>query len=234
MKYKRILIKLSGEAIGAESGRGISKDSLEKVVDQLVEISNSGVELAVVIGAGNFWRGKYGEGYVKKTTSDYMGMLATTINSLALQDMLESKNVHTRVMSSIEMNRVAEPYILRKAQKHLSKGRIVIFACGTGNPYFTTDTAASLRATEIGADAILLAKNVDGVYDKDPNKFEDAKKYEKITYMDAISQKLEVMDTTALTLCMENKIPIIVFGLNEKQSIKRVIDGDKIGTIVED
>ncbi len=234
MKYKRVLIKLSGEAIGAENGRGISKENLERVVDQLVEISKSGTEVAIVIGAGNFWRGKYGDGYVKKTTSDYMGMLGTMINSLALQDMLESKNVYTRVMSAIEMNRVSEPYILRKAQKHLSKGRIVIFACGTGNPYFTTDTAASLRATEINANAILLAKNVDGVYDKDPNKYSDAKKYDKITYMDAISQKLEVMDTTALTLCMENHIPIIVFGLNEEDSIKRAINGEKIGTIVEE
>lgn len=234
MKYKRVLIKLSGEAIGAENGRGIDRDKLEKVVNQLAEIAREGVELAIVIGAGNFWRGKYGEGYVKRTTSDYMGMLGTMINALALQDMLESKDIYTRVMSSIEMNKVSEPYILRKALKHLSKKRVVIFACGTGNPYFSTDTTAALKAAEVNADVILLAKNVDGVYDKDPNKFEDAKKYDEVTYMEAISKKLEVMDTTALTLCMENHIPIIVFALNEELSIKRAINGEKIGTIIEE
>ena len=232
MSYKRVLIKLSGEAIGEENGRGIDKNKLEKVVDQLVEISKSGVELAVVIGAGNFWRGKYGEGYVQRTTSDYMGMLGTMINALALQDMIESKGVFSRVMSSIEMNKVSEPFILRKALKHLSKNRIVIFACGTGSPYFTTDSTAALKATEIGANVILLAKNVDGVYDKDPNKYDDAVKYDEVTYMEAISKQLGVMDTTALTLCMENKIPIIVFGLNEENSIKRAISGEKIGTII--
>ena len=232
--YKRVLIKLSGEAIGAENGRGIDKEKLEKVVNQLVEISKSGTEVAVVIGAGNFWRGKYGEGYVKRITSDYMGMLGTMMNALALQDMIESKGVYTRVMSSIEMNKVSEPYIWRKALKHLSKNRIVIFACGTGSPYFTTDSTAALKATEIEANVILLAKNVDGVYDKDPNKYDDAKKYDEVTYMDAISQKLGVMDTTALTLCMENHIPIIVFGLNEENSIKRAISGEKIGTIIEE
>ncbi len=234
MEYKRVLIKLSGEAIGGDNSRGIDKDKLEKVVNQLVEIAKTDVEIAVVIGAGNFWRGKYGEGYVKRSTSDYMGMLGTMLNALALQDMLESKGVYTRVMSSIEMNKVSEPYILRKALKHLSKGRIVIFACGTGSPYFTTDSTAALKATEVEADVILLAKNVDGVYDKDPNKFSDAKKYDSISYMDAISQKLGVMDATALTLCMENHIPIIVFGLNEKDSIKRAISGQKIGTIIEE
>lgn len=232
MSYKRVLIKLSGEAIGEENGRGIDRKKLEKVVDQLVDISKSGVELAVVIGAGNFWRGKYGEGYVQRTTSDYMGMLGTMINALALQDMIESKGVFSRVMSSIEMNKVSEPFILRKALKHLSKNRIVIFACGTGSPYFTTDSTAALKATEIGADVILLAKNVDGVYDKDPNKYDDAIKYDEVTYMEAINKKLGVMDATALTLCMENKIPIIVFGLNEKNSIKRAISGEKIGTVI--
>ncbi|MBR1884448.1 MAG: UMP kinase [Clostridia bacterium] len=230
--YKRVLIKLSGEAIGEDSGRGIDKDKLEKVVSQLVEISKSGTEVAVVIGAGNFWRGKYGEGYVKAATSDYMGMLGTMMNALALQDMIESKGVYTRVMSSIEMNRVAEPFILRKALKHLSKNRIVIFACGTGSPYFTTDSTAALKATEIDADVILLAKNVDGVYNKDPNIYSDAVKYDEVTYMEAISQKLGVMDTTALTLCMENNIPIVVFGLNEENSIKRAISGEKIGTLI--
>ena len=234
MKYNRVLIKLSGEAIGAENGRGIDRNKLEKVVDQLVEISKTGTEVAVVIGAGNFWRGKYGEGYVKRTTSDYMGMLGTMINALALQDMIESKGVYTRVMSSIEMNKVSEPFILRKAIKHLTKKRIVIFACGTGSPYFTTDSTAALKATEIDAEVILLAKNVDGVYNKDPNKFDDAVKYDTVTYMEAISQKLGVMDATALTLCMENKIPIIVFGLNEENSIQRAISGEKIGTLIEE
>ena len=199
-----------------------------------MEISKTGTEVAVVIGAGNFWRGKYGEGYVKRTTSDYMGMLGTMINALALQDMIESKGVYTRVMSSIEMNKVSEPFILRKAIKHLTKKRIVIFACGTGSPYFTTDSTAALKATEIDAEVILLAKNVDGVYNKDPNKFDDAVKYDTVTYMEAISQKLGVMDATALTLCMENKIPIIVFGLNEENSIQRAISGEKIGTLIEE
>ena len=213
-KYKRILVKLSGEAIGKEDGRGIDDKKLEKVVTQLVELSKAGVEICVVIGAGNFWRGKYGKDYMQRTTSDYMGMLATTLNALALQDMLESKNVYTRVMTAIEMRQVAEPYIRRRAVRHLEKGRIVIFACGTGSPYFTTDSAAALRAIEMEVDVILLAKNVDGVYDKDPKTNKDAKKYEEVTYMQTISDKLGVMDATAITLCMENKIPILVFALN--------------------
>lgn len=233
-KYKRILVKLSGEAIGEKDGRGIDKEKLEKVVDQIVDLSKSGIEIAIVIGAGNFWRGKYGEGYMERSTADYMGMLATTLNALALQEMIESKNVPTRVMTAIEMKQVAEPYIRRKAVRHLEKGRIVIFACGLGNPYFTTDSAAALRAVEMGAEVILLAKNVDGVYNKDPKKYSDAKKYDKITYMESISEKLAVMDTTALTLCMENKLPIFVFALNEENSIKRAASGEKIGTIVED
>ena len=232
-KYKRVLIKISGEALGKEDGRGLDSEKLEKVVDQIVEISKAKVEIALVIGAGNFWRGKYGQDYMERTTSDYMGMLATTLNALAMQDMLESKGVYTRVMTAIEIKQVAEPYIRRKAVRHLEKGRVVIFACGTGNPYFTTDSAASLRASEIDADVILLAKNVDGVYDKDPKKFKDAKKYDEVTYMQAISEHLNVMDTTAITLCMENKTPILVFALNDKDSIKRAISGEKIGTIIE-
>jgi len=233
-KYKRILVKLSGEAIGEKDGRGIDKEKLEKVVDQIVDISKSGIEIAIVIGAGNFWRGKYGGEYIKRATSDYMGMLATTLNALALQEMLESKGVQTRVQTAIEMKQVAEPYIRRKAVRHLEKGRVVIFACGTGSPFFTTDSAAALRAVEMDSDVILLAKNVDGVYNKDPKKYNDAKKYDKITYMQSISEKLAVMDTTALTLCMENKLPIFVFALNEENSIKRAASGEKIGTIVED
>lgn len=234
MKYKRVLIKLSGEAIGGEDGRGIDKLKLENVTNQIVELSNEGVEIAIVIGAGNFWRGRYGAEYIERTTADYMGMLATTLNALALQEMIEVNHVQTRVMTAIEMKQIAEPYIRRKAIRHLEKGRIVIFACGTGNPYFTTDSAAALRAIEMEVDVILLAKNVDGVYDKDPRKFQDAKKYDSITYMEAISKKLGVMDITALTLCMENNIPIEVFALNEKGSIKKVANGESIGTTIKE
>lgn len=232
--YKRILVKLSGEAIGKEDGRGIDSKKMEKVVKQIVELAKAGVEIAIVIGAGNFWRGKYGDDYMQRTTSDYMGMLATTLNALALQDMIESKGMDTRVMTAIEMKQIAEPYIRRKAVHHLEEGRIVIFAGGTGNPYFTTDSAAALRAIEIDAQVILLAKNVDGVYDKDPKKFSDAKKYTEITYMQSISQKLGVMDTTALTLCMENKTPILVFALNEENSIVKEVLGENIGTIIQE
>lgn len=234
MKYKRVLIKLSGEAIGGEDGRGIDKLKLENVTNQIVELSNEGVEIAIVIGAGNFWRGRYGAEYIERTTADYMGMLATTLNALALQEMIEGNHVQTRVMTAIEMKQIAEPYIRRKAIRHLEKGRIVIFACGTGNPYFTTDSAAALRAIEMEVDVILLAKNVDGVYDKDPRKFQDAKKYDSITYMEAISKKLGVMDITALTLCMENNIPIEIFALNEKGSIKKVANGESIGTTIKE
>ena len=233
-KYKRILVKLSGEAIGGTDGRGIDKEKLERVVEQLVELANKNIEVAVVIGAGNFWRGKYGEGYMEKATADYMGMLATTLNALALQEMTEDKGVQTRVMTAIEMRQIAEPYIRRRALRHLEKGRIVIFACGTGSPYFTTDSAAALRAIEIDAEVILLAKNIDGVYNKDPKKYNDAVKYEKVTYMQSISEKLGVMDATAITLCMENKIPISVFALNEENSIIRAVSGEKIGTIIEE
>ena len=232
--YKRILVKLSGEAIGQEDGRGIDSNKLGRVVDQLVELNKQGVEVAVVIGAGNFWRGKYGGDYIARTTSDYMGMLATTLNALALQEMLESKGVQTRVQTAIEMKQVAEPYIRRKAVRHLEKGRLVIFACGTGRPYFTTDSAAALRAMEMDANLILLAKNVDGVYNKDPKKYDDAVKYDEVTYMQSINEKLGVMDTTAITLCMENKIPILVFALNDENSIIRAANGEKIGTIIKE
>lgn len=231
-KYKRVLIKLSGEAIGKENGREIDDKKLSKVVDQLVSISKSGVEVAIVIGGGNFWRGRYGNEYMQRTTSDYMGMLATVINALALQDMIESKGVETRVMTAIEMRQIAELYIHRRAVRHLEKGRIVIFACGTGSPYFTTDSTAALRANEINADIILLAKNIDGVYNKDPKTFKDAVKYQNVSYMQSISEHLGVMDTTAITLCMENKIPIRVFGLSEENSIRRAVAGEDIGTII--
>ncbi|MBR2785134.1 MAG: UMP kinase [Clostridia bacterium] len=232
--YKRILVKLSGEAIGEADGRGIDSDKLETVADQIVDLNKAGTEIAIVIGAGNFWRGRYGGNYIKRTTSDYMGMLATTLNALALQEMLESKGVQTRVQTAIEMKQVAEPYIRRKAVRHLEKGRVVIFACGTGSPFFTTDSAAALRAVEMDSDVILLAKNVDGVYNKDPKKYEDAVKYEEVTYMQSINEKLGVMDTTAITLCMENKIPILVFALNEENSIKRAASGENIGTIIKE
>lgn len=232
--YKRILVKLSGEAIGESDGRGIDSDKLETVADQIVDLNKAGTEIAIVIGAGNFWRGRYGGNYIKRTTSDYMGMLATTLNALALQEMLESKGVQTRVQTAIEMKQVAEPYIRRKAVRHLEKGRVVIFACGTGSPFFTTDSAAALRAVEMDSDVILLAKNVDGVYNKDPKKYEDAVKYDEVTYMQSINEKLGVMDTTAITLCMENKIPILVFALNEENSIKRAASGENIGTIIKE
>lgn len=190
-----------------------------------------GVEVGLVVGGGNIWRGRTGEG-MDRTTADHMGMLATCINALALQDALEGIGVMTRVQTAIEMKEIAEPFIRRRAVRHLEKGRVVIFGAGSGNPYFSTDTAAALRAAEIEADVILLAKNVDGVYDKDPNKFADAKKYDKLTYMEVIEQGLQVMDTTATTLCMDNNIPILVFGISEEGNIKKVMEGQKIGTIV--
>jgi len=233
MKYNRVLIKLSGEALGDDTGRGIDNEKLEAVSEQIIKLVESGVQCAIVVGAGNFWRGRYGKEYIERTTSDYMGMLATTLNALALQSILESKGKQVRLQTAIEMREVAEPYIRRKAMRHFEKGRIVIFACGTGNPYFTTDTTAALRAVEMECDAILLAKNVDGVYDKDPKEFEDAVKFDSLTYMDVISKKLKVMDTTAITLCMENNIPIISFALNEKNSIVKAATGKKIGTVIK-
>lgn len=231
IKYKRVLLKLSGEALAGEEKHGISPEVLGKICEQIKNMLDLGVQVAVVVGAGNFWRGRYGK-EMERTTSDYMGMIATTMNALALQDALEARGMYTRVQTAIEMREVAEPYIKRKATKHLEKGRVVIFACGSGNPFFTTDTAAALRAAEIEADVILLAKNVDGVYDKDPNKFSDAKKYDTLTYMEVIEQGLQVMDTTATTLCMDNNIPILVFGIEADGNIKRAMLGENIGTIV--
>lgn len=233
MKYKRILIKLSGEALGDNEGKGIDNKKLEIVSEQIIKLADDGIECAIVIGAGNFWRGRYGKEYIERTTSDYMGMLATTLNALALQSILESKGKQVRLQTAIEMREVAEPYIRRKAMRHFEKGRIVIFACGTGNPYFTTDTAAALRAVETECDVILLAKNVDGVYDKDPKEFNDAIKFDSLSYMDVISKGLKVMDATAITMCMENNIPIISFALNEKDSILKAARGEKIGTKIQ-
>lgn len=230
-KYKRIMLKLSGEALAGENGYGIDFSVAKRIAEEIKEIVDMGIEIGAVVGGGNIWRGRSGSG-MDRTTADYMGMLATCINALALQDSLESIGVKTRVQTAIEMKEVAEPFIRRRAMRHLEKGRIVIFAAGTGNPYFSTDTTAALRAAEIEAEAILLAKKVDGVYDKDPKKCSEAKKYDKITYLDVLEQGLQVMDSTATSLCMDNNIPIIVFDLDTPGNIKKVVMGEKIGTIV--
>ena len=218
-KYKRVMLKISG----------LDKETISAISDTIKEVYDMGVEIAIVVGGGNFWRGRAGEG-MDRTTADHMGMLATVINSLALQDALEKRKIPTRVQTAIEMRQIAEPYIRRVALKHLEKRRIVIFACGTGNPYFSTDTAAALRAAEIDADIILLAKSVDGVYDKDPALNVDAKRLDKITHKDVISRELGVMDTTAASLCMDNDIPILVFGLKNPESIVKAVCGEVIGT----
>ena len=229
--YKRIVIKLSGEALAGQKGNGIDEKILEKVVDQIIEVKNLGVEIAIIVGGGNFWRGRQGT-EMDRSTADHMGMLATVINALAIQDALERKGIATRVQTALTITRVAEPYILRKAMSHLSKGRVVVFACGTGNPYFTTDTAAALRTAEIGGDCLLLAKNVDGIYDSDPKTNPNAKMYDKISYKDFIAKGLRAMDTTAITICMENNIPVLAFGLFEESALLRAVVGDKIGTLI--
>lgn len=227
--YKRVLLKLSGEALAGEKGFGLDTETVHNIAIQIKHILGLGVEVAVVVGGGNFWRGRAGEG-MDRTTADYMGMLATVINGLALQDALENVGVLTRVQTAIEMRQIAEPYIRRRAVRHLEKSRIVIFAAGTGNPYFSTDTTAALRAAEIEADVILLAKKVDAVYDKDPNTHSDAKKFEELSYIDVLKLGLKVMDSTATSLCMDNKIPIKVFGLDDPDNIRKIILGEKIGT----
>ena len=229
--YKRVMLKISGEALSGANGFGFDFDTVSRIAKEVKEIVDMGIEVGLVVGGGNIWRGRSGEG-MDRTTADHMGMLATCINALALQDALDGIGVKTRVQTAIEMKEIAEPFIRRRAVRHLEKGRVVIFGAGSGNPYFSTDTAAALRAAEIEADVILLAKNVDGVYDKDPNKFADAKKYDTLTYMEVIEQGLQVMDTTATTLCMDNNIPILVFGLEGDGNIKRAMLGEKIGTIV--
>ncbi len=228
-KYNRIILKLSGEALSGDDNTGFDFDVIGSVADQVIEVAKLGVEIGIIVGGGNIWRGRRGIG-MDRTTADHMGMMATVINALAMQDALENKNMQTRVQSAIEMRQIAEPYIRRRAMRHLEKGRVVIFACGTGNPYFSTDTAAALRAAEMEADLILLAKNVDGVYDCDPKIYKNARKYDFISYMDVIQQKLAVMDTTAVSLCMDNNIPIVCFGLNVKDGIKKVVMGENIGT----
>ncbi|MDU3521134.1 MAG: UMP kinase [Clostridium saudiense] len=229
--YKRVMLKISGEALSGANGFGFDFEVVGRIAREVKTLVDMGVEVGLVVGGGNIWRGRTGEG-MDRTTADHMGMLATCINALALQDALEGIGVMTRVQTAIEMKEIAEPFIRRRAVRHLEKGRVVIFGAGSGNPYFSTDTAAALRAAEIEAGVILLAKNVDGVYDKDPNKFADAKKYDKLTYMEVIEQGLQVMDTTATTLCMDNNIPILVFGISEEGNIKKVMEGQKIGTIV--
>lgn len=231
-KYKRVLLKISGEALAGKNKQGIDTTTIGGICDKIKEVYDMGVEIAIVVGGGNFWRGRSGEG-MDRTTADHMGMLATVINSLALQDSLESKDIPTRVQTAIEMRQIAEPYIRRRAVRHLEKKRIVIFACGTGNPYFSTDTTAALRSAEIDAEVILLAKKIDGVYDSDPNQNPNAKKYDRLTHMDIISKELGVMDSTAASLCKDNSIPIMVFGLDDPQNIVRAVMGEEIGTIIE-
>ncbi|HEY5560163.1 MAG TPA: UMP kinase [Clostridiaceae bacterium] len=230
-KYKRIILKISGEALAGEKGYGIDSSVCTRISEEIKELVDMGIEIGTVVGGGNIWRGRSGKG-MDRTTADYMGMLATCINALALQDFLENLGVNTRVQTAIEMKQIAEPFIRRRAMRHLEKGRVVIFAAGTGNPYFSTDTTAALRAAEIEAEVILLAKKVDGVYDKDPHIFQDAIKYNSLTYMQVLANGLQVMDSTATSLCMDNNIPIVVFGLDAPGNIKKVILGENIGTIV--
>lgn len=230
-KYHRVLIKLSGEALAGDEKFGINPPVVEKICREIKRIKLQGVEIAIVVGGGNFWRGRYAQN-MDKSSADYMGMLATVINAIALQETLEDLDVQTRVQSAIEMRTICEPYIKRKAIRHLEKGRIVIFAAGTGNPFFTTDTAASLRAVEIDADIILLAKNIDAVYSEDPNINPDAKRFDHLTYEEVIEKQLQVMDLTAITLCRENHMPIQVFGLNEPSNLVRAVDGESIGTLI--
>src|SRR5215469_14972451 len=232
-KYSRILLKLSGEALGGESGVGISSEAVQNMAEQISEVRELGVQVVVVVGGGNIFRGLSGSKRgVERATGDYMGMLATIINSLALQDALEKLGAPTRVQSAIAMSQVAEPFIRRRAVRHLEKNRIVIFGGGTGNPYFSTDTAAALRANEIGAEVILKATKVDGIYDSDPKKNPGAKRFEQISYIDALQKQLKVMDSTAFSLCMDNKMPIIVFDLFRPHNLKRVVMGEKVGTLV--
>jgi len=231
LKYRRIMLKISGEALAGEKGFGIDQDILNKISSYIKEAHDMGVDIGIVVGGGNFWRGRSSTG-MDRTTADHMGMLATVINALALQDSLEGKGVPTRVQTALEMPRVAETYIRRRAIRHIEKKRVVIFACGTGNPYFSTDTAAVLRAAEIEAEVILLAKNVDAVYDSDPKQNPNARKYDRISFMDVLNQRLGVIDSTATSLCMDNNIPLVVFSIREPENIIKVLNGDNVGTFV--
>jgi uridylate kinase len=234
LAYKRVLLKLSGEALSNPEGGGINAEILETLSSEIKAIVDSGTELALVIGGGNIHRGVAGATKgMDRTTSDHMGMLATVINSLSLQDSLERKGIHTRVLSAIDMREICEPYIRRKAIRHLEKKRVIIFAAGTGNPYFTTDTAAALRANEIDADIIMKATKVDGIYDKDPMKSDDAVKFNELSFMDVLNKEIKVMDSAAISLCMDNNINIIVFNMFKTGNMKKAISGDKIGTLVK-
>ncbi len=231
-KFKRVLLKLSGEALAGKQGFGIDFEICKRIANEIKQLVDNGLQVGVVVGGGNIWRGRAGKG-MDRTTADHMGMLATCINSLALQDSLEECGIITRVLSALEIKQISEPYIRRKAVRHLEKGRVVIFSSGTGNPFFSTDTAAALRAAEIEAEVILLAKKVDGIYDKDPMTNPDAKKYEELSYIEILNQKLQVMDSTATSLCMDNNIPIIVFNLDVEGNILRAVNREKIGTFVK-
>lgn len=230
-KYKRIMLKISGEALAGDKGFGLDQQTIDSIALKVKECYDMGVQIAIVVGGGNFWRGRSGEG-MDRSRADHMGMLATVINSLAMLDALEHLGVECRVQTAIEMRQIAEPYIRLKAASHLKKGRVVIFACGTGNPFFSTDTTAALRAAEIDAEVILLAKKVDGVYDSDPHINPAATKFDKLTYMEVLNRELAVMDSTATSLCMDNNIPLVVFGLDDPENIKRAVMGEEIGTIV--
>ena len=233
VKYKRVILKISGEALAGDKGTGINPTVIGHLAKEIKSVHDLGVEIGIVCGGGNMWRGETGAKLgMERAQADYMGMLATIMNGLALQDALESRGIMTRLQTAIEMREVAEPYIRRKATKHLEKGRVVIFSCGTGNPYFTTDTAAALRAAEIDAQVILLAKTIDGVYSADPKIDKNAIKYDTITYLDILNQDLKVMDATATSLCMDNHIPLIVFGIDKPENMVRIVKGEKIGTIV--
>jgi uridylate kinase len=235
IKYKRILLKLSGEALAGKNGYGIDVDEAESIASRIKEVFDLGVEVAVVIGAGNLWRGKQGlERGMDRSTADYMGMLATVMNAMALMDTLERAGVFTRVLSAVEMRAVAEPYIRRRAIRHLEKGRVVIFGAGTGNPYFSTDTAAALRAMEIGAEVVIKATKVDGIYESDPKKNPDARKFKEMTHIEFLSRRIAVMDSTAITLCMENNLPILVLNLWDPHALVAALKGEEVGTLVHD
>ena len=231
-KYKRVLLKLSGEALAGEQKTGVNVETVGKICDKIKEVVDMGVEVGIVVGGGNFWRGRNGH-QMERATADYMGMLATAMNALALQDALEARGDFSRVQTALELKEIAEPFIIRKTEKHLQKGRVVIFACGTGHPYFTTDTAAVLRATEINADIILLGKAIDAVYSADPKIDKNAIKYDEISYMEVLEKDLKVMDSTATALCRDNNIPLLVFGIEDPENIVRAVKGENIGTIVK-
>ncbi|MCI8640904.1 MAG: UMP kinase [Clostridia bacterium] len=231
-KYKRVLLKLSGEALAGEQKTGVNVDVVGKICDKIKQVTEMGVEVAIVVGGGNFWRGRNGH-QMERATADYMGILATAMNGIALQDALEARGIQTRVQTAIEIREIAEPFILRKAEKHLKRGRVVIFAGGTGHAYFTTDTAAVLRAAEINADIILLGKAIDAVYSADPKIEKNAEKYDKISYLEVLEKDLKVMDSTATALCRDNNIPLLVFGIADPENIVRAVKGEKIGTLVK-